>query len=260
VSTYAPPVESLLSLGRPTGQVGDGSYPPYPVGPEHVPELIRLVQDRELEYGEEPACYGQIHAWRALAQLQAVEAVEPLLDLLAAQGDDLEDWNDWATEEVPRVLGMVGPAALAPAAARLEASRRQEWPAVYFARTLTEIAQRHPETRGEVVDRLERLLSAADSPPEVNGWVVSFLVEITASEAWPLIEGAFTAGRVDPSIAGDMARVKWKLGLGPEPPRRAGFRLPGPFSVGTSAKQRHDERKRKERAEKKKRKKERRGR
>ena len=133
MDTYSAPIAALLKLGRPPGRVGDGDYPPYQLGPEHIPELIRLMQDEEIVRGEDPEWYAQVHAWRALAELRATEAIDPLLAMLAAQGDDVQDWNDWITEEAPIVLGMIGPAALAPTAARLEVRGRQEWPPVYFA-------------------------------------------------------------------------------------------------------------------------------
>src|SRR5579864_7878643 len=50
---------------------------------------------------------GKVHAWRALGQLRAVEAVEPLLELF----DRLED-DDWVHEELPAVFGLIGPARI----------------------------------------------------------------------------------------------------------------------------------------------------
>jgi hypothetical protein len=238
--------------------VGYGDYPTYQLGPEHIPELMRLLQDEETARAEEPDCYAQVHAWRALAELRATAAIEPLVALLAAQSDDEKHWDDWITEEVPIVLGMIGPAALDPTTARLEARGRQEWPSVYFARALTEIAERYPETRGEVVERLVRVLeTAVDNDYGVNGSVIGMLMDLKDVEAWPAIERAFGTDNVDEFIVGDAAEVKWRMGLGPEPPRRAPVGYFKPAHQGTNAKQRFDERMRKKKAEKKKRKAER---
>lgn len=178
-----------------------------------------------------------------------------MLDLLAEQeGDDWEDWDDWTTEELPRVLGMIGPAALQPAAARLEKRGRQQWVPVYFARTLTEIAQKHPQTRAEVVSRLCRVLETArDNDPGVNGSVTADLLDLKAVEAWPAVEKAFATGNVNPQVAGDAAAVKWELGLGPKPPSRV---LPlRQVGDGPTAKERADARAKARKAEKKSKKK-----
>jgi hypothetical protein len=257
MATYELPVSGLLKLGRPEGRAGDGSYPPYELGPEHIRELIRLLHDEELATSQDPEWYSQMHAWRALGQLRAEAAIEPLLDLLA--GQDGEDWSDWVTEEVPNVLGMIGPVAIAPTVARLEKRGSQEWPPIYFARTLTEIAKRHPETRDEVVRQLCRVLQTpVMNDPGVNGSVIGNLLDLKATEAWPVVEKAFESDNVDLMVAGDAAEVKYELGLGPKPPDRAPMRFLPPVRPG-NAKQRFEERQRKKKLEKKAQKKKRKG-
>ena len=51
--TYTEPVSKLLTLGRPKGQ----EWPDYlqmGFAHEHVPELIRLLEDKDLRWMEEP--------------------------------------------------------------------------------------------------------------------------------------------------------------------------------------------------------------
>ncbi len=218
MASYPFPVNQLLKMDRPFGSDEWTDYSGFGIGPEHVPDLIRMAQDEELAMtpGDSAEGYAPIHAWRALGQLRAPEAIEPLLDLLAEQEDD--SWWDWLTEEVPIVLGMIGPAALPAAAVRLQASRSKEWPPVYFANALTEIAKQHPETRTEVIDHLSRFLEdAATNDPGANGCVISDLMDLDATEAWPVIERAFATDHVEESIAGDADEVKYELGLGPKP-------------------------------------------
>jgi hypothetical protein len=257
MDSYAPPVQALLTLGRPEGLAGDEDVPPYDIGPEQIPELIRLLRDEELADGPEPECYAQIHAWRALAQLRAEAAIEPLLDLLGFQAE-MADWNEWITEEVPRVLGMIGPAALAPTIARLERRGQQEWPSTYFTGTLTEIAQRHPDQRAAVVDQLSRVLGTAlSNHPGVNGSVIADLVELKAVETWPTIEAAFATANVDEFIVGDAADVKYLLGFGSQPVHDTRTRWLPPTTNRPTAKQRFNDRMAKKKAEKKQRKQER---
>ena len=111
---YLPPVSKVVTYGviKPRKQPSPEHWPDY-VGElglrsEHVPELIRLALDRECQ---KVPCqwvevYGQVHGWRALGQLKATEAAEPLLSLLGNEGDD------WVTDEIPYVYGMIGGAAI----------------------------------------------------------------------------------------------------------------------------------------------------
>src|SRR5262249_18566437 len=179
MAIYEPPVSRLTTLGRPEPVNEWADYSAFGIGAEHVLELIRLLQDRELAWADSntPDPYAQAHAWRALGQLKAAAAIEPLLNLLAEQ--EGEDWNDWVTEDVPVALGMIGWAALAPVVTRLEQSRKLEHAPVEYAQALAEIAKHHPELRDEVVSRLCSFLeSAAENNPALNGFVVGDLLDL----------------------------------------------------------------------------------
>ncbi|MFM8273846.1 MAG: HEAT repeat domain-containing protein [Gemmata sp.] len=251
---YAPPIGALLKMGEPARLQGESDYLALGFGPAHVPELIRLLQDDDLSQGapDTPEVYAQVHAWRALGQLRAPEAIEPLLDLLAEQG--LEDWDDWITEGVPDALGQIGPAAIPAVVARLHASSRSEYLPSYYANALVAVAERFPETRSEVINHLCHALRTVSHHPTTNGFIVSDLISLGAKESLPVIEVAFALGNVDEGIAGDVAMVKYSLGLGPLPPAssRGGWSLPG---AGSNARQRFNARQRKKTAEKKKNKK-----
>lgn len=79
------------------------------IGPGHVPDLIRMACDPELNHADQddPRVYAPLHAWRALGQLPAPEAAAPLAELLVRLPDD-----DFAHEELPEVLGRIGAAAV----------------------------------------------------------------------------------------------------------------------------------------------------
>jgi hypothetical protein len=50
----------------------------------------------------------------------------------------------------------------------------------------------------------------------INGLLISLLLDLDAVEAAPVMEQAFAAGRVDESVAGDWADVQLALGLNEE--------------------------------------------
>src|SRR5438105_504270 len=95
VSEYPPPVAALLSLGR--DQLDREHWLDYRakgIGSEHVPDLMRMLLDRELNEGdpEGTAIWAPLHAGRALGQLRAVEAAEALV---RAVREDLERDGDF---------------------------------------------------------------------------------------------------------------------------------------------------------------------
>ena len=116
---YAEPVGQLLTLGE-TGFDDPPKWLDYPslfgLGREDVPTLIRMACDESLHNGdgEGTEAWAPIHAWRALGQLRAVEAVEPLLAAMSAIRESNAPY-----EELSDIFAMIGPDAIAPIAAFL---------------------------------------------------------------------------------------------------------------------------------------------
>ncbi len=196
-TTYPSPVDKLLTIGEPDpAQSQDWpNYLELGLGPEHIPDLLRMLADNELfdpellkEGAEKPEGWAPHHAMRALGQLRDVAAVEPLL----SQSDRLLDYNEglgeWGIEELPEVFGLIGPAAI-PA---------------------------HPEAREESVTALTRQLeSAQENDPRLNSFIIDNLINLKAVEAAPVIERAFATDSVDMDIVGDWDDVQSAFGLKP---------------------------------------------
>ncbi len=114
---YSPPVSNLLVLGdtdvhHDERDLYDGFTS------EHIPELIRMMEDEDLHYMEwnpdgtpPPEVFAQVHAWRVLAKLGAVEAIPSFLGLLHSIDDDMDDYIG---EEIPVMLGKLGAPAIDP--------------------------------------------------------------------------------------------------------------------------------------------------
>ena len=90
---YAAPVRQLLSIGE-THSYDPAEWPDYcarfALGHEHIGDLIRMACDAGLNQADSSSneVWAPMHAWRALGQLRAEEAVLPLLALLRAAEDD----------------------------------------------------------------------------------------------------------------------------------------------------------------------------
>jgi hypothetical protein len=220
---YATPVQELLSLGE-VRSYNPSEWPDYRaqfgLQREHIGDLIRMACDAGLNQADSTSneVWAPMHAWRALGQMRAEEAVLPLLALLRAAEDD-----EAAGEELPAVFGMIGQAAISPLSAFLS-DRSNPEPVVSTAIAgIKEIATRHPECRAECVGPLARLLEpGAETDPTISGLAVWALIDLGAVEAIDAIRDAFRRDAVDISIAGDVEDVEIALGL------RAGRATPAP--------------------------------
>ena len=204
---YTPPVDKLLTLGEPEPFAPDRwpNYLELGLGPEHIPDLIRMATDHEIRSiepkegeEEEPEFWAPIHAMRALGQLHAEAAIEPLIELLTVQAED-----EWTQEELRYVFGLIGPAAIPALAAYLADTSHEMYPRSYAAHGLEEIGNWHPESRSEVIAALTKQLEAfGENDYELNAFLISNLSHLKAVEALPLIERAFAADRVDEFVIG----------------------------------------------------------
>lgn len=210
---YQPPIDQLLAYGRP-GVTSPDQWINYidelGLTAEHIPELVRLASDQELDE-DEVEIYAYIHAYRALGQLKADSAIEPLIKLL---GDEA---NEWFLEELPKVFAMIGPKCIAPLAAYLTSQEPGKWSKTSAARGLEEIAKAHPAYRDECVQHLSDALAChSQQPAPLNGCLVANLLKLKATEAVPVIEQAYREGPMDETICGTWARVQIELGLATE--------------------------------------------
>jgi hypothetical protein len=218
-NTYAEPVSKLLALGFPKEPWQD--YLALGLTPADIPELIRMVEDRELRRLEPPAdlgedeelpeWYAQIHAWRTLAQLKAETAVPAILGTLW-QIDDEDD--DWIGEDAEEVFALIGPAAIQPLGKYLTDETHDLYARAAAASSLRGIALAHPETRAVCIGPLVAVLEKYSGNDEgLNGLLIYELVQLKASEHIDLIEKAFAEERVDEMIMGDFEDVQIELGL-----------------------------------------------
>jgi len=211
---YAAPVRGLLNLGEAPSYLGS-DWPHYcarfGLEREHIGDLIRMACDARLNQADPTSSevWAPMHAWRALGQMRAEEAVLPLLALLRAAEDD-----EAASEELPVVFGMMGQAAISPLSAFLMDRSNPELVVSTAISGIKEIAARHPECRAECVGMLVRTLEPpTETEPMVSGFAVWALIDLGASEAIEAIRDAFRRDAVDISIVGDLEDVEIALGL-----------------------------------------------
>jgi len=197
---YPPPLKRLFELDQPrlrwpadrldyVSQLG--------IGPEHTAGLVEIVLGwpEGLDEPESVEGWAAPHAWRALAQLQAVEAVEPLLSIM----DRLDEArDDWYLAEFPHVFAMIGPAAIPALAAYLADTSNHNFPRSVAATGLKEIGRRHPDAMPQVMSILNgQFARFADSDEEFNALLLCDLMDLKAVDSAGMIERAYAAGKVD---------------------------------------------------------------
>jgi hypothetical protein len=210
-ASYSSPVSELLTLGDCRDFREWPNYLDLGLSSEHVPELIEMATDQELNWADSESLevWAPVHAWRALGQLRAVAAIEPLLVLFR----ELED-SDWASDELPEVYGMIGREAIPALARYLDDASHGLWPRVTAAFSLERIAAGDPSARDECATILSRQLERfTKNDPTLNGFLISYLANLRTVEAAPVMERAFAADRVDLSILGDWEDAQVRLGL-----------------------------------------------
>ena len=219
-NTYTEPVSKLIELGRPEGE-NWSDYSTFGITQEHIPELIRLVEDHALRIldlpeglpddAELPEWFAQIHAWRALGQLKAEESIPVILGILH-QIDDEDD--DWISEEAEEVFALIGPVAIRPLVQYLSDDTNGVYARVAAATSLRSMGETHPETSDECVSGIVSVLEKYEENDEgLNGFLIYELVKLKAVEHIGVIEKAFASDHVDEFIMGDFEDVQIELGL-----------------------------------------------
>lgn len=216
---YTDPVSKLIKLGTPEAAWQD--YSALGIDREDITELIRLLQDDELRLmvapkdlgrGEViPEWYAQVHAWRALAQLQAVEAIPALLGILHQIDDDMDDWLSGEAEDV---FVKLGTPAVQPLGDYLADEDNPLYARSAASSSLAAIGNTHPGERDRCVEAIATVLGRYENNDEgLNGFLIGDLVEMKAVEQIDLIKRAFEAGAVDEMMNGDVEDVMIDLGL-----------------------------------------------
>jgi hypothetical protein len=224
---YFPPVDQLLTLGEPVGLKPEQwtRYDLLGISSGDVPQLICLLCDEELnsEEVELPRFFAQVHAWRALGQMKAIEAVDALLDVLDCHAS-WSEVDEWCLEDMIDVLRLIGPDAVPAASAFLVDPSKHDSARSVVAESLAKIAHDHPDCREHCVGALVAALDQFErSDSSVNSTLVAMLLHLKAMETAPLLRRVFRSQRVDKLFVGDWGDARRGLKLEREegdPPER----------------------------------------
>ena len=214
---FTPPVSLLIELGDARRDDQEERIAALGLTQEHVPDLVRLMLDRQLNdtddgNDDDTELWGPVNAMLALQQFDVSAHVSQLVRAL-----DLD--TDWIREDLPEMLGKAGEPALEPLRAYLTDQSRWVYGRAAAGSAVVNVAEQHPELRQPAVRALSDALEQfATNDTELNGFFVTDLAEeLQAAEALPLIRRAFEADRVDESVMGDWLDVLEAVGEQPNP-------------------------------------------
>lgn len=212
MSEYQPPVAKLLEYGEyHLNQEWLNYIEELKLEEQHIPELIKMATDETLNHAdsESQEVWSPVHAWRALGQLKALEALEPLLELLDHEEDD-----DWISIDFPHLCPKFGKDCIPILEKFLSDTSRNVYAKIVVTEGLKAVAEQYPETRESIIATLVgELEKFRENDPGLNGFLICALVDLQATETIKTIQRAFQADRVDPFVIGDWEDVQVELGL-----------------------------------------------
>jgi hypothetical protein len=216
-NNYSPIIKKLIALGeKNTDWIDPGfDYQEIGITKEHIPELIDIIRQINKFWPEEESdsdeVFAPIHAWRALGQLRAEEGIQALVELIV-QNEELE--SDWIMEEIPKVMGMIGPESIPALQAYLQNPQKKVWASATMSQCLEEVGKQNPESRPACVQALQiGLEDYAVNDFTTNTFLITSLASLKAVEAVSLVERAYRADRVDLSVMGDFEDYQMAVGI-----------------------------------------------
>ncbi len=211
---YQPPVDQLLNYGS-CQEMDYDDWPNYSeelgITSEFIPDLILMATDEALLHKDDEDSldiWAPIHACRTLGQLQAQEAIEPLLKLFD------ESDNDWFGEDLPKIYAMIGVNAIPALSDYFTKTDNEMVARVTALDCLQHIAQLYPDHRSECIAIItQELEKFNENDPELNAFLVSTLTDLKVVEAAPLMERVFASDRIATLLTGDWDNIQVELGL-----------------------------------------------
>ncbi len=186
--------EKLLALPAPEyGPHNWETYRACGLDANDVAALTRLATPEEI--ADDPDSRDLIiHAQRALAQMQAVEAFPRLLEFLQRLGDEDDD----IAHDYPLVLAATAGDDAEGLFEPLRAGAWSDYARSFLPEAVAAYGVQHPSRRDEAVALLTKTLQESGSHDRIfNALLVAGLIHLAAAESAPVIEQAFVDGRVD---------------------------------------------------------------
>lgn len=204
---YSQKMQLLFDIGEIDNPEAVGIYQKFAA--EDIPELVRLATDSSLWQGdiEERKTWAPLHAWHILARLKALETIPMLIEMFHKM-----EHNHLVDEEVPEVFAEFGGAALPALEKYLNTKTHHDDARISAAACIKEIGSVNKKERDKCIQILKSALEKfEDNSAELNGFLVWYLIDLQAREAFPVIKEAYERNCVDKSLVGEISNVEYLL-------------------------------------------------
>lgn len=166
---------------------------------EAVIPLCDVLQDDDYWEAEGNKQWMPLHAVKLLGMLADPSALPQLVNALILA---CENKNDWIMEDLPIVLGRIGPPAISPLGEFIQAYERDDdfwWPRSTAVDGLVAIALHHPHEQERILTFLHELFSKKDDM-EFLSFAAGSLLDLGDPSSFPVLERAFDRGVIDEYI------------------------------------------------------------
>lgn len=192
---------------------------PFGITIEMIPDLIETILDERYYFEDDDesiAGYPHLFAYIALGQLKTLDAIDGLILGVKKWSDS--DWFEWFCETMSDIFGSIGSIAIPAVIEIIQDKTLTLYPRSNALNYLHKISVANPEERDRCVAAIVEVLAEfADNDPELNGFIVMYLVaDFKAIESVPMIEAAYAAHRVALEFIGDWEDVQVHFGLIPK--------------------------------------------
>jgi hypothetical protein len=213
---YSEPVSQLLFLDLPEEDDDVIDYQTLGITIDNANELIQMATDVELlrSDDEKQEFWGAFHAWRALGQLQYVEAIPKLLNLFDIFEDEFE-LSLFFGEEFSKVFRLMGISAIP---VFMNYINTDKTPSESKLLAMEYIGMLGNSCRDESIRFLNDFLRSVNSElSELAGFAVGALLDLKSVESIDIIRDAYDRQCVDWEINGDIEEIEIDLGLRERP-------------------------------------------
>jgi len=222
--SYPEKLHPLLTMGLPTFNTLDYSaWPAYierfSLTDDDIPELLRMATDAALDTLDEcyPQTFGPIHARRALGQLKALDAVEPLFAYLKVDYER-HGFDEWLYEELTPVFFLMGPPIIPLMCSKLIDITETE---IVRDKALNVLEHCYGHLPEHAEACLAPIIEVLGNPhPEfkqLQAGVICFLARHRITTYLPQMEALFTQEMVDTDFCGEWVEVLNQMELLDDP-------------------------------------------
>jgi hypothetical protein len=205
-NSYNSAAKELLSIGDIRGSSTWLDYSSYGITSKDIPELIKMATDDKLNFAGSNSTYvwAPLHAWRALGQLRAIQAIDPLISLFEILEND-----DWAHEDLPKIFGMLGKVAIPNLSRYLSDTSHRVMSKIICANCIQHIGMNDDKSKRLCIQVLSKALEDyLRNDPSLNAFYIWYLKDLGAKDKLPLIQKAYKKGKVDEKVIGSFEKVE----------------------------------------------------